>query len=126
MRKIFSWQCECCGRVFDDPEDCSRHETAEQLIKDVNEDFASGITLQEINEKYQLWESVPDNLKVFNRDTSFAIVVWELFCGKVYHISEILPNGDILISRYGSTIFKERTTLSHLSNLISDNERISV
>lgn len=126
MLEIISWQCECCGKVFDKSNDCLRHETAEMALKLANEYLANGITLQEINETYSLWESIPDNIKHFSGRTTFAVVMWELFNSKIYYISEILPSGKLKVLRKNSTVFTEVVSLSYLSLLISKSWGVAI
>jgi len=81
QKKIIEvWECQCCGRYFEDESACEKHEiackkrkTVADKWKDINALWMSGGTLEEINDKFGLIKSLPSELRNCTKNSLLKI-----------------------------------------------------
>lgn len=102
MEKVIKCRCSECGELFDTPEDALACETRHNRIERANEMLDEGYTLKQINDKCEIWDSVPEHLENVNKDNCFEISYWQGCNKPAYRITNIFFDGRVNVRGCGS------------------------
>lgn len=102
MEKITVYKCDYCGKLIDTQEECAKHEQRHRNVEGANEMLRSGATLEEINQRYGIWYSVPEHLKNVTKDHCFTISHWQCCDKPAYTIKGIGMDGRLYVFGIGS------------------------
>ena len=102
MKRVVKWECAFCGELFDRKESCLKHEQRHKDVAAANEMLENGATLQEINDKLNIWPSVPEYLKNVTKDNCFVISYWQCCSKPAYQIVSIGMRGELMVYGRGS------------------------
>lgn len=102
MEKVIKYKCSGCGELFDTPEQCLAHEIRHKQIRRANEMLKEGCTLKEIQEKCNIWYSIPEYLENITKDNCFKIVWWQCCDKPAYQITYINFDGRVDVRGCGS------------------------
>lgn len=102
IEKVIKYMCSGCGDLFDTENECLEHENRHIRINAANEMIDSGFTLQEIQDFYHIWYSIPEHLKNVNKDNCFVILYWQCCNKPAYQIDYIYMDGRVRVCGCGS------------------------
>lgn len=102
MEEIIKYKCSDCGRLFETMEQCIWHECRHESIKKANEMLRAGNTLQEINNKCKIWDSIPEHLQNIRKNNCFAISYLQGCDKPAYKIHRINMDGRVYLWGCGS------------------------
>lgn len=102
MEKIIVYKCDYCGKLIDTQEECAKHEQRHRNVEGANEMLRSGATLEDINQRYGIWYSVPEHLKNVTKDHCFTISYWQCCDKPAYTIKGIDMDGRLYVFGIGS------------------------
>lgn len=102
MEKITVFKCEYCGKLLNTPEECLKHEQRHRYIEGANEMLESGSTLEQINQRYNIWHTVPEHLKEATTNHCFKISYWQCCEKPAYRIIGIRFDGRLTVRGCGS------------------------
>ena len=126
MEKVTVYTCSYCGEYFYFPEDCLKHEQRHKNFNDANKMFKSGSTLGKINQKYSLWDNLPEYLENVTKDNCFKISYWQCCKKPAYQIKRICFDGELCIDGIASWSGYYESYLSindnHLKEVYSPEE----
>lgn len=102
MEKVIKYRCNFCGDLFDSRMKCLEHEDRHGKIRLANEMFKEGHSLKEIQDKCNIWSSVPEYLEDVTKDNCFVVEFWQCCDKPAYHISYICFDGKVVLGGFGS------------------------
>lgn len=102
MEKVIKYRCDWCGKLLDSEEGCLSHENLHERIEEANKMLREGYTLQSINEKCNVWKSIPKHLENVNKDNCFTISWWQCCSKPAYRIDAIRLDGGVRVWGCGS------------------------
>lgn len=102
MEKVIRYKCEHCGDLFYNEEECIKHEERHKDIQLANEMLRDRKTLGEINNKFSIWDNLPDKLTTVTKDSCFAIPHWQCCEKPAYKITGIEFGGKLSLFGCGS------------------------
>lgn len=113
MKEVIRYQCECCGRIFYDKNDCLNHEKRHERVDKANKMLNDGFTLKEINDECKIWTNkidnlenlhcgIPEHLLDVTKDNCFKISYWQCCEKPAYQIKEITMEGRLFLYGRGS------------------------
>lgn len=94
-KRVEMWECDLCGEAFQSEEDCLMHEKQEIAVGEANKMLKNGSTLKEINDKLNLWHSIPKHLEDVTKDHCFTISHWQCCDKPAYRITFIAFTGGV-------------------------------
>ena len=102
MEKVIRYKCSECGELFDIPENALACEVRHKRIEKANDMLNEGYTLKQINDKCEIWGSVPEYLDNVNKDNCFKISYWQCCDKPAYQIVGIYFDGKVNVRGCGS------------------------
>ena len=102
MERVIVYTCDYCGKYFYGTEDCLKHEQHHRNIEGANKMLWNGATLKQINQRYFLWDNLPEYLENVTKDNCFEISYWQCCKKPAYQIKSICFDGRFCIGGIGS------------------------
>lgn len=102
MEKVIKYRCSECGELFATPEEALACEARHRRIKKANVMLRHGYILKQINDKCEIWDSVPKHLENVNKDNCFKISYWQCCQHLACRITRICFDGEVHVSSCGS------------------------
>lgn len=96
------YKCEYCGKLINSAEECAKHEQWHRNIEYANDMLSEGATLEQIDQRYGIWNGVPEHLKEVTKDHCFVISYWQCCDKPAYQIKRIELDGRLHIRGCGS------------------------
>lgn len=102
MKKIIKYKCDYCSNIFNSEKNCKEHEDRHIRIARANQMLSDGKTLKEIQDKYNIWNSLPDYLNNVTQRNCFMIPHWQCCDNPAYTIIHIRLDGYVKLYGCGS------------------------
>ena len=102
MEKVEMYRCDYCGQLFDTAEESGKHEQRHRNIDGANEMLQKGASLELINQRYGIWDKLPDYLKEVTKYNCFKITYWQCCDKPAYQITRIEMDGRLSLLGRGS------------------------
>ena len=102
MKQVIKYQCEYCGELFNTEASCFEHEDKHEKINRANQMLKNGCSIKEIQNKCNIWYSIPEHLESVNTYNCFVVSHWQCCNKPAYRIVNINIDGSVQLWGCGS------------------------